>query len=128
MTTRHLSGLIALLVFTASPVWAAPIALGDFSGATVEFINVVADDGTLVGPATLNGDSLEFTPRISTGSSGGATQTIDNIVTFGLTALPGFAITDFQTSESGFRSLSGNGPDAHHYAQQSDGRSHHRRS
>jgi hypothetical protein len=86
-----------------------PIALGDFSGATVEFINVVADDGTLLGPASLNGDSLEFTPRISTGSSGGATATIDNIVTFGLTALPGFAITDFQTSESGLRSLSGNG-------------------
>ena len=36
-----------------------------------------------------------FTPRIASGSSGGGIHTIDNVLTFGLSALPGFVISEF---------------------------------
>jgi hypothetical protein len=111
MAMRHLAGLIGLLVFTATPVWAAPINYGSYLGSTVQFDDITADDGVMIGPPTVIGDSVEFTPRIASGSSGGGTHTIDNVLTFGLFAQPGFAISDFHLAESGFVTLSGEGTD-----------------
>ena len=109
MATRYLAGLIGLVVLTATPVWAAPINYGSYLGTTVLFDDITADDGVMIGPPTLNGDSVEFTPRIASGASGGATHTIDNVLTFGLAALPGFAISGFSVAESGLRGLMGDG-------------------
>jgi hypothetical protein len=77
--------------------------------ATVEFLNVVADDGAQIGLATLNGDSLEFSPRLSSGATDGSTQTTVATLTFGLAAQPGFAIDSFAVQESGVMSLTGVG-------------------
>ena len=109
MAKRQLACLIGLLVLVARPVWAAPISLGDFTGATVEFTDVVADDGTLIGPATLNGDSLDFSPRLSSGSAGGSSSATVATLTFGLAAKPGFAIDSFTAEAYGILSLTGLG-------------------
>lgn len=109
MAKRQLAFLVALLVLVVRPVWAAPIALGDFNGATVAFTGVVADDGAEIGPAMLNGDSLEFSPRLSSGASGGSADSTVAMLTFGLAALPGFVIDSFSAQANGIFSLTGFG-------------------
>jgi len=109
MAKHQLVCLVGLLFLVVRPVWAAPITLGDFSGATVEFTNVVADDGAQIGAATLNGDSLEFTPRLSSGSAGGSSGATAATLTFGLAAKSGFAIDAFIAQANGIYSLTGLG-------------------
>jgi len=111
MATRYLAGLIGLVVLTATPAWAAPINYGSYLGTTVQFDDITADDGVMIGAPTVNGDSVEFTPRIASGASGGATHTIENVLTFGLAALPGFVISEFWVAESGIKTLGGSGTD-----------------
>jgi hypothetical protein len=109
MAKRQLACLVGLFLLVAHPAWAAPITLENFTGATVEFLNVVADDGAQVGAATLNGDSLEFSPRLASGSAGGGSNATVATLTFGLAALPGFAIDSFIMQAIGFFSLDGTG-------------------
>ena len=108
----RLGYFVGLMVVVAQPVMAAPIPLGDFAGATVEFLNVVADDGTQIGPAVLNGDSLEFSPRLSASSSAGTSASTPATLTLGLSAQPGFVLNTFSSAENGLFSLFGGGSGA----------------
>lgn len=107
-----LAGLAGLAILAAAPGWAAPVALGDFTGATLTFQNVVADDGTLFGPAALSGDTLEFAPRLSSGSGGAGASTTLSTLTFGISAQAGFVIDSVLALESGLYTLFGTGTSA----------------
>jgi hypothetical protein len=106
---------------------AAPINYGNFSGTTVDYIDVEENSGTdpglfppnlpglgLFGAPTIAGDSLDFSPNNFFAESQFAVpplDTTDGHLTFGVNAKAGHAITDINFQEGGGLSVVGAGTD-----------------
>jgi hypothetical protein len=108
--------LTALLV--ARPVLSAPINYGNFSGTTVDYLQVTEDANSagdnppLFGPPTVTGDSIDFDPvGFNAASQNGGTDITDGNLTFMIKAKPGHAITNLTIAEAGDLTLGGFGTD-----------------
>jgi len=98
---------------------AAPINYGNFSGNTVDFLNVTEDANSagdappLFGAPSVAGDSLDFDPvgfsATATGAAG--IDVTDGNLNFTIQAKPGYAVDMFSLSEAGDTTLAGFGTD-----------------
>jgi hypothetical protein len=119
---RQILSVLALLclVAFAGMVHAAPINYGDFSGNTVDYLQVTEDANSagdappLFGAPSVSGDSLDFDPvgfgASTTGAAGN--DTTDGNLKFTIMAKGGNAIDSVSLSEAGDTTLSGFGTDA----------------
>ncbi len=103
----------------ARSVFAAAINYGDFSGNTVDYLQVTEDSNSgdtppLFGPPSVSADSLDFDPigfnANATGAAGN--DVTDGNLNFGIMSHAGYAIHDVKLSEAGDTTLSGFGTDA----------------
>jgi PEP-CTERM motif len=105
--------LVGLMVLVTQPAWAVSVSLGNFSGTTVDFQNVTADDGVMFGAPIPDGDALKFSPpAFLSASAGGTNQTVPGTVTFGLVAHPGLTIDSVSLFEGGIFQFLGTGTPA----------------
>lgn len=115
---------VAALAVVGWCVWAtvaqaAPINYGNFSGNTVDFLNVTEDANSagdappLFGPPAVAGDSLDFDPVGFNASATGAAgiDVTDGNLSFTIRAKQGYAIDMFSLSEAGDTTLAGFGTD-----------------
>jgi hypothetical protein len=117
-TRRFALVAVAAILLTgirSTSLLATPINLGDFSGTTVDFLQVQEDTNTppdpqgLFGPASVSGDSLDFNPvgfSASTTSAGGTDMT-DGQLLFMVKAKSPSVINNFRMTEFGDTTLSG---------------------
>ncbi len=116
------SAAIALIVTAMGDLVAvaAPINYGNFTAATVDFLQVTEDANSfgdnppLFGAPTVAGNSLDFNPiGFSAAAAGaGGNDITDGQLTFMIMAHNGHAISNVGFSESGDTLLSGFGTDA----------------
>lgn len=110
---------VFLVVAIASSGWAAPINYGNFSGNTVDFLNVTEDANSagdappLFGQPTVAGDSIDFDPVGFSASASGAAgiDVTDGNLSFTIMAKQGYAVDVFSLSEAGDTTLAGFGTD-----------------
>ncbi len=113
MTSKLFVGA-ALVAGAAGSAFATPINYGNFSGVTVDWLQVTEDSTTdptpLFGTPTISGDSLNFNP-VSFGSTAanGSSDLTDGTLTSMIVARPGFSIPAIQFTENGDYTLAGNG-------------------
>lgn len=105
---------LALATLLASPAVAAPINYGDFSGLTVDYLQVtensITDPVPLFGAPTVVDDSLVFTPLgFGASSSGGGLDITDGLVTTVVMATGGAPIVQVNLHEFGDYTLFGVG-------------------
>jgi hypothetical protein len=113
---------VALIATLLSSVVAhsAPINYGNFSGATVDYLDVTEDANSagdfppLFGPPSVSGDSLDFDPVGFSASATGAAgnDLTDGNLKFMVAAHAGKAINNIQLAEAGDLTLLGFGTDA----------------
>ncbi|QDU89725.1 hypothetical protein Pla175_31200 [Pirellulimonas nuda] len=112
----HYAGLLlplaALLPLLAQTAVAVPINYGDFSGTTVDYLDVTEDSSTgdtlpLFGAPNISGDSLDFDPVGFSANSagGGAPDQTTGQLAFMIRAKAGKAIESLSLSEAGDTSL-----------------------
>jgi hypothetical protein len=108
--------LSALLV--AAPLLAAPINYGNFSGVTVDYLQVTEDANSagdsppLFGPPSVSGDSIDFDPvGFNANSAGGGADITDGQLLFTVMAKPNRAINSITFAEAGDVTLLGLGND-----------------
>jgi hypothetical protein len=90
----------------------AAIVYGDFSGDTVDYINVMEDNQQLFGAPIISGDSLVFAPvDFDAESVDGGAELTDGTLSMFVMAQDGFALTDLVIEEAGFFTLAGIGTD-----------------
>lgn len=106
---------VCSLFACASAIQAAAINYGDFSGATVNFLQVTEDSGTdptpVYGSPSVFGNSLDFNPlsfNASASGSGGVDIT-DGTLTLMMTSNPGHFIDCIKFDEAGDYTLAGFG-------------------
>jgi hypothetical protein len=104
---------------TFHSAFGTPVNYGTFVGNTVAYVDVSEDSNSgdplpLFGAPTVSGDSLDFNPiGFNAHASGAAGSDItDANLTFGVSALPNFAIKNITLSEAGDTTLSGFGTNA----------------
>lgn len=118
-----LASTCVILLGACQPVLAAPINYGDFSGDTVDYLQVTEDSNSgdsvpLFGAPTVSGDSLDFNPvGFSANASGGGADITDGQLKFTVKAKDGvgpnfYAISNISLSEAGDTTLAGFGTDA----------------
>lgn len=96
--------LLGALAFTGTS--RADIVYGDFSGTTVDYINVKEDDKGFFGSPIISGDTLAFNPvGFEAESNDGGITAADGTLAFTIDAKPGNVIDAFEVSESGFYTL-----------------------
>ena len=108
------------LAFSPAVLHAVPINHGDFSGTTVDFLDVTEDSNTpgdvppLFGAPTVTGDSLDFNPVGFSASASGASgvDQTDGQLSFMIVAKSGKGIQTITLSEAGDTGLAGFGTDA----------------
>ncbi|MCA9147688.1 MAG: hypothetical protein KDA92_00245 [Planctomycetales bacterium] len=108
------------IVGSAISASAATINYGDFTGATVDYINVredansVDDVPPLFGAPTVTGDSIDFDPVGFNAAAGGASgiDITDGNLAFDIVAKPNYAINNVRFTEAGDTTLAGFGTDA----------------
>ena len=110
--------MLSLAAFAPMAV-AVPINYGNFSGTTVDYIDVEEDTNSgdtlpLFGAPSVSGDSLDFDPvgfnAHSTGAAG--VDVTDGNLNFMIMAKAGYAIDMLSLSEAGDTTLSGFGTNA----------------
>lgn len=107
--------LLGFGLLLASAAGAVPINYGDFTGATVKYVDVTEDSGTdptpLYGSPSVAGDALNFDPVSFNSSSTGAggVDITDGTLTFMIEALSGSVIDMVNFSEAGDFTLVGLG-------------------
>ena len=107
------------LAFSPAVLHAVPINHGDFSGTTVDFLDVTEDSNTpgdvppLFGAPTVTGDSLDFNPIGFSASASGASgvDQTDGQLSFMIVAKSGKGIQTITLSEAGDTGLAGFGTD-----------------
>ncbi len=101
--------LIGTLLITSTSQ--AAIVYGDFSGTTVNYINVMEDDQNLFGAPIVTGDTITFSPVSFEVTSSGVMppRLVDGTVGMIIDAKPGQSITGFSISEAGAFTLLGTG-------------------
>jgi hypothetical protein len=107
----------ALVIVAASnSAQAAPINYGNFSGATVDFLQVTEtanfpqNIGPKFGAPTVIGDTLDFNPAgFAVTGIGGSLGLMDVQLNFTIMARPGRTITDVNVDELGDFKLTGSG-------------------
>ena len=119
---RQILAVLAILslVALAGMVHAAPINYGDFSGNTVDYLQVTEDANSagdappLFGAPSVSADSLDFDPVGFNASATGAagTDLTDGNLKFTIMAKGGNAIDMVSLSEAGDTTLSGIGTNA----------------
>ena len=110
----------SLAMVSGTIAHAAPINYGDFSGATVNYLQVTeeansaGDAAPLFGAPTVTGDSIDFDPVGFSASATGAAgnDLTDGNLNFDIVAKPNNAITSVYFSEAGDTTLAGFGTDA----------------
>lgn len=112
-TLRSMAAL-ALATMLASPALAAPINYGDFSGISVDYLQVtensITDPVPLFGAPAVVGDSLVFTPLgFGATSTGGGIDVTDGLVTTVVMATGGAPIVEVKLHEFGDYTLFGAG-------------------
>lgn len=108
------AAVLAVSVFGSS-AWAAPINYGDFSGNTVDFLQVTEDSVTdplppaLYGTPNVSGDSLDFNPVSfnATASGAGGSDTTVGVLTMMMASRPGHYIDRVRFEEAGEFTVSG---------------------
>lgn len=109
---------LAAIALYAAPAVAVPINYGDFSGATVDYLQVTEDANSagdtppLFGAPTVSGDSIDFDPvGFNASTAGGGADVTDGNLKFGIQAKPGKAITSVTIAEAGDVTMAGFGGD-----------------
>jgi hypothetical protein len=110
---------VVCLLSLVTVAQAAPINYGNFSGTTVDFLNVTEDANSagdappLFGQPAVAGDSLDFDPVGFNASATGAAgiDVTDGNLSFTIQAKQGYAIDMFSLSEAGDTTLAGFGTD-----------------
>lgn len=105
---------LAMTMIAAGTAEAIPsdIVYGNFSGDTVDYINVTEDSQGLYGTPIITGDTLTFSPvSFEAFSQDGGITHVDGTLSFILDAKSGFTIDEFQIAETGAFSLLGAGTD-----------------
>jgi len=109
-----LAVVCAVVGFSLAPAvsLAAPINHGDYSGATVDYLQVTEDTNTgdtqpLFGAPNVSGDSLDFDPVgfSASSSGGGVPDQTDGQLSFMIVAKDGQQINSISFSEAGDTSL-----------------------
>jgi len=121
MITSRFTNVAVLLVvaacfLTATSLVAAPINYGDFSGLTVDYLQVTETANFPVGvepkfgAPTIIGDTLDFDPAgFAVTSSGGIPDFMDVQLNFAIMSHIGYAVTNIKVDELGDFSLLGTG-------------------
>ncbi|MGD9635361.1 MAG: PEP-CTERM sorting domain-containing protein [Pirellulales bacterium] len=113
------AAMLSLVTFAAI-AHAAPINYGNFSGNTVDYLNVSEDANSagdappLFGPPTASGDSLDFDPVGFNASASGAAgiDVTDGNLNFVIMAKQGYAVDMVSLAEAGDTTLAGFGNDS----------------
>jgi len=104
----------ALCLVSAATADAASVVYGDFSGNSVDFLDVtegsVTDPLPLYGAPIASADTLDFNPVGYVSNSGGGTfDATIGVLTFDIHAKDGFAISSIHLMEDGDYTLAGTG-------------------
>lgn len=120
-TSRQILTVAVVLGFVAfaAQAQAAPINYGNFSGNTVDYLNVTEDANSagdappLFGAPTVSGDSLDFDPVGFNASASGLNgiDVTDGNLNFVIMAKQGYAVDMVSLSEAGDTTLAGFGND-----------------
>lgn len=113
--TRGAAATLAVtVVLCVTGTTRAAISYGNYSGTTVDYVNVTEDNQNLYGTPTITGDTLSFSPVEFEAQSSGAVppQLVDGTLSFVLDAKGSNSIDAFQISEAGAYDLLGVGTSA----------------
>jgi hypothetical protein len=110
-SSKHILGLVLGGCAMAMPA-SGDIVYGNFSGDTVDYLNVREDDDPkpLFGEPTISGDSLNFTPLdFEAESNGGGIDFVDGTLAFTIMPTNGQGVSTLTLEESGGFALAGIG-------------------
>ncbi len=111
VVSAFLTGIFWLVFVTSAP---AAIVYGDYSGTTLDFLNITEDSSTdslpLFGtPMVIGSQSLFFPTTFESKSSDGSSDITAGVLTMTLRAAEGFTISTVSITEIGSYSLTGLG-------------------